>query len=290
MRSIYRKAAGPIAKNVRAVRRRRVAPLLGGRFSRTPIARAPPRPRPARAAATAASVVTADTSCPYPTKKQLKAHFIKAAVPMIGFGFMDLTILLQAGNAIDCTFGVWFGLSTLSAAAFGSILSNMGSVVFGGVVERTAENLGLASANFSAVQKRLPVVRRADMYGTLSGIFLGCVLGLVNLLLIDTDKAQELKNECSVENEPYQIDVSNSKRKDATVVTIKGPDRDGLLAAIAKAFGEAEIRLLEVNAHPADESGYVEDVFVVQSKEKKQVSDHRLAQLVEVLSGGLVTE
>ena len=52
-----------------------------------------------------------------PTREQLKAHFISTAVPLVGFGFMDQTILLQTGNAIDCTFGVWFGCSTLAAAA-----------------------------------------------------------------------------------------------------------------------------------------------------------------------------
>ena len=48
-----------------------------------------------------------------PTNKQLWRVFARAAVPMIGFGFTDQTVMLQAGNAIDCTLGVTFGLSTL---------------------------------------------------------------------------------------------------------------------------------------------------------------------------------
>jgi len=58
------------------------------------------------------------------TKEQLRLHFRRVAVPMVGFGFMDQTIMIQAGNAIDCTLGVTLGLSTLSAAAFGQIVSN----------------------------------------------------------------------------------------------------------------------------------------------------------------------
>jgi predicted amino acid-binding ACT domain protein len=212
---------------------------------------------------------------------------METAVPMIGFGFMDQTILLQAGNAIDCTFGVWLGLSTLSAAAFGAIISNMGSVVFGGVVERTAAALGLASANFSHVQKRLPIVARTGMYGNLGGICVGCVLGLVNLLFIDTEKARELKDENSGRSEMYQIDVTNDQRRDATIVTIKGPDRTGLLAAITNAFADAGVSLLEVDAHQSENIDNVEDVFVVQNREKKQISEDRLAKLVDRISGGL---
>ena len=61
---------------------------------------------------------------PLPTATQLRNHFVKAAVPMIGFGLMDQTVMLQAGNAIDCTIGVTFSLSTLTAAAFGQVCSD----------------------------------------------------------------------------------------------------------------------------------------------------------------------
>jgi Transmembrane protein 65 len=49
------------------------------------------------------------------------------------------TVMIQAGNAIDCTIGVVFGLSTLSAAAIGQICSDASGVVFGGTVERLAK-------------------------------------------------------------------------------------------------------------------------------------------------------
>jgi len=58
----------------------------------------------------------AETETERPTAGQLKRHFIASALPMVGFGFMDNTVMIQAGNAIDCTLGVSFGLSTLTAA------------------------------------------------------------------------------------------------------------------------------------------------------------------------------
>ena len=43
---------------------------------------------------------------------------------MVGFGLMDNTIMIHAGNLIDCTLGVTFGLSTLSAAVRSSSVLN----------------------------------------------------------------------------------------------------------------------------------------------------------------------
>ena len=42
---------------------------------------------------------------------------------MIGFGFMDNLVMIQAGEAIDSTIGVAFGLATMTSAAFGQIVS-----------------------------------------------------------------------------------------------------------------------------------------------------------------------
>lgn len=36
--------------------------------------------------------------------------------PAIGFGIMDNFVMITAGEAIDSTFGVMFGLSTMAAA------------------------------------------------------------------------------------------------------------------------------------------------------------------------------
>jgi Transmembrane protein 65 len=52
----------------------------------------------------------------------LRALFVAAAVPMVGFGFMDQFVLIQAGGYIDATLGVRLGLATLSAAAAGMFL------------------------------------------------------------------------------------------------------------------------------------------------------------------------
>ena len=55
-----------------------------------------------------------------PTRSQLMAVFGRTAVPYLGFGAVDNALMVLTGEAIDSTFGVVLGLSTLAAAALGN--------------------------------------------------------------------------------------------------------------------------------------------------------------------------
>ena len=48
-------------------------------------------------------------------KIQLGRLFIRGAIPMVGFGFVDNVIMISMGDAIDMTLGATFGISTLAA-------------------------------------------------------------------------------------------------------------------------------------------------------------------------------
>jgi len=72
------------------------------------------------------STISADGSSPSnarapPSYTQLWKQAVASAVPMVGFGFMDNTIMIHAGEYLDTTVGVTFGLSTLTAAAMGQV-------------------------------------------------------------------------------------------------------------------------------------------------------------------------
>lgn len=69
--------------------------------------------------------------------------------------------MIQAGDLIDNTIGVKFGLATLAAAACGQIFSDVSGVAFGGVVEDACARLGLRAPQITAAQRALPRVRRA---------------------------------------------------------------------------------------------------------------------------------
>lgn len=212
------------------------------------------------------------------TSYQLRSHFVSNAIPMIGFGFMDQTVMVHAGNAIDLTFGVTFGLSTLSAAACGQICSDVAGVTFGGAIESLAAKCGLPDPKLSSKQQGLAVVQRVGFFGRIAGVVLGCVLGLMNLFMVDASKTQQLKLERISESQTeHSVSVSNRDREDATTVTVHGPDTDGLLASIATTLAAAGYSLAEVRGGPSD-GDTIRDVFSV-TKSGEQVPDDQLEQL-----------
>ena len=233
-----------------------------------------------------ASVVNVDA----PTTQQLWRVFCRAAVPMIGFGFTDQTVMLQAGNAIDCTLGVTFGLSTLTAAAFGQVCSDASGVILGGTVERLAQAAGLPSANLTVAQRALPIVGQVKWAGSFIGIIAGCCLGLINLLFIDTGRSSTLKLQAFNEEQEFdfEIEASNAIRKNATALTVRGPDVDGLLASMTAALSVRGCSIIEIHAkrqHDDDEADrMIEDVFyVVQRDTKKPFDDDDLEELARGL-------
>lgn len=74
-----------------------------------------------RASMCSAASAAATSEVVMPTWAQLRALAIQAAVPMVGFGIMDQTIMIQAGDLIDSTLGSKLALPTLYAAACGQV-------------------------------------------------------------------------------------------------------------------------------------------------------------------------
>lgn len=213
---------------------------------------------------------------------------------MIAFGFMDQTILIHAGNIIDCTLGVMFGLSTLTAAAFGSIVSMMVGLGVGGTVERAAMHLGLPATGLTAAQRASPIVLRVGFRGTLVGAFLGCSLGMVNLLFVDTRRSEILKLQALTQDQElaFEVEASNRVRSDATAITVKGPDVDGVLASMTAALSAAGYSVVELHAQrrheAADETrfteGTYEDIFIVRPRgSKDKVPDDELEDLAHTV-------
>jgi hypothetical protein len=129
------------------------------------VARRPPLRRWFTTASSSSSSPPPSCPPPDPTRLQMYRVFINHAVPMIGFGFTDQTIMIQAGHALDVTLGASLGLSTMTAAAFGLACSNVSGVVLGGVLERIAQRIGLPAAELTQEQWNLEKVQRLQMIG-----------------------------------------------------------------------------------------------------------------------------
>ena len=220
---------------------------------------------------------------PSPTSDQLRNHFIKSALPMVGFGFMDQTVMLQAGNAIDCTIGVTFGLSTLTAAAIGQICSDTAGVLFGSTVETFFRAMGLPPTGFTSAQRGLAAVKRVGLAGNLIGVITGCLLGLTNLLFIDTSRSTALKLQAKNQEQEFafSVEASNTVRDDATVLTVSGPDIDGLLASMTAALTAEGCSLKELHASERD-GHMIEDTFVI-TQGGEPVADEDLKKVAGAL-------
>ena len=112
---------------------------------------------------------------------QMRYVMLSAAVPMVGFGFMDNFVMIQAGSYIDSTIGVQFGLATMTAAAMGQVVSDVSGVLFGGTLERILNPI-IKRVNLSDSQKALKIVPRLRLAGGVVGVVLGCTLGASALL------------------------------------------------------------------------------------------------------------
>ncbi|CAK4611727.1 unnamed protein product [Aphanomyces euteiches] len=113
--------------------------------------------------------------------------------PFIGFGFVDNSIMILAGDYIDITLGVSLGISSMAAAGLGNAVSDVAGIGLGGVIESWASQLGLADPKLSQSQRLLRSAQIARYAGSTIGIVIGCLLGMCPLLFIDTkeDKLKE---------------------------------------------------------------------------------------------------
>mmetsp|Transcript_4794 Transcript_4794/g.8251 ORF Transcript_4794/g.8251 Transcript_4794/m.8251 type:complete len:335 (-) Transcript_4794:40-1044(-) len=227
---------------------------------------------------------------------QLRKHFVSCAVPMIAFGFVDNTVMLHAGNFIDLTLGVTFGLSTLAAAACGQVCSDSGGVLFGNYIFDAARRMGLPEAKFTPQQKTLRAVTWTGNAGAAIGVFSGCCMGLVNLFFIDTNAArsEKLFQGGSAELD-FSVDVSNEEcpSVEFTCVTVEGPNIPGVIASVATALTVAGCKIQTMNGVRADLSvttGSISNktgegmcfTFVIH-RNGAQVADDKLDELAKLV-------
>lgn len=128
-----------------------------------------------------------------PTTAQLRIVALRSAIPMVGFGFMDNLVMIQAGEAIDLSIGVSFGLSTMTAAGFGQCVSDVAGFTSGGIVDAAVAKMNLPHHNLSPQQLNLKISRMYHTMGGCVGVVCGCLLGMTSLLFMDTDRAERAK-------------------------------------------------------------------------------------------------
>ena len=96
--------------------------------------------------------------------------------------------MILVGDQIDCTLGVKFGLSTMAAAGFGNLISDVVGISLGEVIEAGVAKV-LSAPPLTYEQLQLRTTRLVKGSANAIGITIGCLLGMVPLLWMNDRKA-----------------------------------------------------------------------------------------------------
>lgn len=118
-----------------------------------------------------------------PTLGQLSLVCTSSALPFVGFGFLDNFLMIMAGETIDNTLGGALGLSTMAAAGLGNLFSDVAGLGLADTIETMLKRAGVGKGPaLTREQRRLPVIRRAKLLGSMMGVSVGCIVGMAPLL------------------------------------------------------------------------------------------------------------
>ena len=101
--------------------------------------------------------------------------------------------MITAGDMIDLSIGVTFGLSTLTAAGFGQCVSDVVGFTSGGLVDAFVTKLHIPQHGLTLAQLGMKRSRTYHTIGGSLGVLLGCLLGMTSLFFIDTTKADRMR-------------------------------------------------------------------------------------------------
>lgn len=116
------------------------------------------------------------------TPDQLVKVALTNGAPMLGFGFMDNFLMISFGESIDAVFGMY--VSTMAAAALGNLCSNLVGLGLADYIEHAAERMGIPSPKLTDFQRDTRIVHVVGVGGTVIGVSVGCLLGMVPLLFV----------------------------------------------------------------------------------------------------------
>ena len=156
-----------------------------------------------------------------PTSSQLLTLACASGLPFVGFGFADNFIMILVGDQIDCTLGacahttregpcccccplrtridgtirpfvpflagVRFGLSTMAAAGFGNLISDVVGISLGEMIEAAVAKV-LSAPPLSYEQLQLRKTRLVKGSANAIGISIGCLLGMAPLYFMHDRK------------------------------------------------------------------------------------------------------
>ena len=90
-----------------------------------------------------------------------------------GFGFLDNSIMLIAGETIELNLGYMLGISTLACAALGNLVSDIFGLGANSFIEATARKLGLKDPKLTVYQLGTRRVKLVQLIAASIGVTIG---------------------------------------------------------------------------------------------------------------------
>ncbi|CAJ1373151.1 unnamed protein product [Effrenium voratum] len=168
-----------------------------------------------------------------PTREQLHRCLQAAAVPFIGFGFLDNFLMIVFGDLIDSTLCVALNFSTMAAAAIGNTISDGAGIWSGQWLESKCKALGFEEPKLTEAQQELPITIRWKNIGQFIGITIGCILGCCPLLVMDPNAAVQHRRDKERE-EAFEIVISKVQeilQAEAVGLLLLNKERDELVSS-----------------------------------------------------------
>ncbi|XP_019745826.1 transmembrane protein 65 [Hippocampus comes] len=134
-----------------------------------------------------------------PTAAQIRYVLFHNTLPFIGFGFLDNAIMISAGTQIELSIGVTLGISTMAAAAWGNMVSDLAGLGLAGYVEALASRLGMQVPDLTPKQADMWQTRLSSHMGKAIGVIIGCLLGMFPLWFTSDDDGKKAKADKAAE-------------------------------------------------------------------------------------------
>jgi len=124
-----------------------------------------------------------------PSRSRCQIVFIYNFVPFVFFGFLDNFLMILFGDAIEGLLSTSFPLSTMACAGLGNLFSDACGIGAAGYVEKfTTKYLGMKTPDLSAQEQQTTRAIWAKYGGQVTGIVIGCLIGMCPLLFIKHDE------------------------------------------------------------------------------------------------------
>ncbi|XP_034091847.1 transmembrane protein 65-like [Gymnodraco acuticeps] len=99
--------------------------------------------------------------------------------------------MIAAGTQIELSIGVTLGISTMAAAAWGNLISDLAGLGLAGYVEVLATKFGMQGPELTPKQADMWQTRVSSHMGKAIGVSIGCILGMFPLFFLDDDEDKE---------------------------------------------------------------------------------------------------